>query len=165
MIKIGLISDTHSHFDDDMRNFLQPVDQIWHAGDIGNVELLDNLRKFKSVVAVYGNIDDATVRHCVPEIQVFMAEQVKVAMMHIGGYPGKYELKAMAVLQAERPKIFVCGHSHILKVMYDRNFDCIHMNPGASGKYGFQPKRTMLRFVIDGASVRDLEVWEKDRRI
>lgn len=164
MIRIGLISDTHSHFDDDMRNFLQPVDQIWHAGDIGNVGLLDDLQKFKPVVAVFGNIDDAVVRQCVPESQVFMAEQVKVVMMHIGGYPGKYEPKARSLIQAERPKIFVCGHSHILKVMYDKNYGCLHLNPGASGKYGFQPKRTMLRFVIDGADIKDLEVWEKDRR-
>ncbi len=164
MVRIGLLSDTHSHFDDDMRDFLQSVDQVWHAGDIGNVGLLDDLQKFKPVVAVYGNIDDAVVRRCVPETQVFMVEQVKVAMMHIGGYPGKYEPKAMALIKAERPKIFVCGHSHILKVMYDKNFDCLHLNPGASGKYGFQPKRTMLRFAIDGSDIKDLEVWEKDRR-
>lgn len=159
-----MISDTHSHFDDDMRNFLQPVDQIWHAGDIGNVGLLDDLQKFKPVVAVYGNIDDSVVRRCVPEVQVFTVEQVKVAMMHIGGYPGKYEPKAMALIKAESPKIFVCGHSHILKVMYDKNYDCLHLNPGASGKYGFQPKRTMLRFAIDGSGIKNLEVWEKDRR-
>lgn len=164
MVRIGLISDTHSHFDDDMRDFLQSVDQVWHAGDIGNVGLLDDLQRFKPVVAVYGNIDDSVVRRCVPEVQVFTVEQVKVAMMHIGGYPGKYEPKAMAVLQSERPKVFVCGHSHILKVMYYRSFDCLHMNPGASGKYGFQPKRTMLRFEIDGSNIQNLEVWEKDRR-
>lgn len=164
MVKVGLISDTHSFFGDDMRMFLEPVDQIWHAGDIGSAKLLSDMQAFKPTVAVYGNVDDNEMRCMVPEIQMFSVEQVKVVMMHIGGYPGKYEPKAKSLLLAEKPQLFVCGHSHILKVMYDRQLCCLHMNPGASGLYGFQPKRTMLRFDIDGKNIKNLEVWEKDRK-
>ena len=115
MTTIGLLSDTHSHFDSDMRAFLAPVQQIWHAGDMGSQELLADLRRFKPTVAVYGNIDDTTIRQQVPEVQIFTVEQVKVVMMHIGGYPGKYEPKAAKLLLTEKPQIFVSGHSHILK--------------------------------------------------
>ena len=163
MTKIGLISDTHSHFDEAMREFLEPVSQIWHAGDIGSPALLEDFQAFKPTTAVYGNIDGRDVRLMVPEVQVFQVEQVKIVMMHIGGYPGRYEPKARQLLTAERPQIFVCGHSHILKVMYDKQFSCLHMNPGAAGVYGFNPKRTMLRFDIDGAKITNLEVWEKDK--
>lgn len=163
MVKIGLISDTHSHFDDDMRAFLNPVGQIWHAGDIGNEAVLSSLQSFKPTIAVYGNADGRDVRILVPEVQVFEVERVKVLMMHMGGYPGKYEARARLLLQTERPNLFVCGHSHILKAMYDKQFDCLHLNPGACGLFGFQPKRTMMRFVIDGVNIRDLEIWETSR--
>ena len=163
MIKIGLLSDTHSHFDADMRAFLEPVDQLWHAGDIGSLSLLDELRLFKPMVAVYGNIDDSKIRLEVPEFQIFQVEQVKVVMTHIGGYPGHYQPGIKQLLAAESPQIFVSGHSHILKVMYDKQLQCLHMNPGASGLSGFNPKRTMLRFTIDGSNVKDLEVWEMHR--
>ena len=160
MTRIGLLSDTHSHFDDAMRKFLEPVDQIWRAGDIGNAQLLADLQKIKPTVAVFGNIDDSQMRQFVPEVQVFTVEQAKVVMTHIGGYPGRYEPKIKPLLLAEHPQIFVSGHSHILKVMYDKQLQCLHMNPGASGIYGFHTMRTMLRFTIDGINVKDLEVWE-----
>ncbi len=165
MIRIGLLSDTHSHFDDSMRDFLEPVDQIWHAGDIGNGTLFAQLRKLRPVVAVSGNIDDSQMRQLVPEIQIFNIEQEKVVMTHIGGYPGHYEPKIRQLLQTERPQIFVSGHSHILKVIYDKQLQCLHMNPGAAGTYGFHTVRTMLRFSIDGANIKDLEVWEMPKRM
>lgn len=164
MTTIGLLSDTHSHFDSDMRAFLAPVQQIWHAGDIGSQELLADLRRFKPTVAVYGNIDDTAIRQQVPEVQIFTVEQVKIVMMHIGGYPGKYEPKAAKLLLTEKPQIFVSGHSHILKVMYDKRMQCMHMNPGAAGLFGFNLVRTMLRFTIDGQNIKDLELWEKPKR-
>ena len=164
MTKIGLLSDTHSHFDCDMRTFLAPTDQIWHAGDIGNADLLADLQNFKPTVAVYGNIDGTDVRTLVPEFQVFTVEQVKVAMMHIGGYPGRYEAKARKLLSTEHPQIFVSGHSHILKAMYDKQLQCMHLNPGAAGLYGFNLVRTMLRFTIDGPNIKDLEVWEAPKK-
>lgn len=164
MTKIGLLSDTHAYFDSDMRKFLEPVDQIWHAGDIGSAQLLDDLRQFRPVTAVFGNIDDTNMRMMVPEFQVFTVEQAKVVMTHIGGYPGRYEPKARKMLLAERPQIFVSGHSHILKVMYDRQLQCLHLNPGAAGVYGFHTVRTMLRFTIDGANIKDLEVWQTPKR-
>ena len=136
MTTIGLLSDTHSHLDGDMRAFLEPVQQIWHAGDIGSDELLADLRRFKPTTAVYGNIDGTTIRQQIPEIQIFTVEQVKIVMMHIGGYPGKYAPKALKLLQTERPQIFVSGHSHILKVMYDKQFGCLHMNPQRFGGVG-----------------------------
>lgn len=163
MIKIGLISDTHSHFDERMKVFLDPVDQVWHAGDIGNIELLTDLQQFKPTTAVFGNIDSSDIRHIIPEVQIFEVEQVKIVMMHIGGYPGKYEPKAKKLLLTERPQIFVSGHSHILKVMYDKQLQCLHLNPGAAGIYGFHKKRTMLRFKIDGSNISDLEIWEKEK--
>ena len=164
MTTIGLLSDTHSHLDSDMRAFLAPVQQIWHAGDIGSQELLADLRRFKPTVAVYGNIDDTAIRQQVPEVQIFTVEQVKIVMMHIGGYPGKYEPKAAKLLLTEKPQIFVSGHSHILKVMYDKRMQCMHMNPGAAGLFGFNLVRTMLRFTIDGQNIKDLELWEKPKR-
>lgn len=164
MTKIGLLSDTHAYFDNDMRNFLEPVDQIWHAGDIGSAQLLDDLRQFRPVTAVFGNIDDTNMRMMVPEFQVFTVEQAKVVMTHIGGYPGRYEPKVRKMLLAERPQIFVSGHSHILKVMYDKQLQCLHLNPGAAGVYGFHTVRTMLRFTIDGANIKDLEVWQTPKR-
>lgn len=164
MTTIGLLSDTHSHLDSDMRAFLAPVHQIWHAGDIGSQELLADLRRFKPTVAVYGNIDDTAIRQQVPEVQIFTVEQVKIVMMHIGGYPGKYEPKAAKLLLSEKPQIFVSGHSHILKVMYDKQMQCMHMNPGAAGLFGFNLVRTMLRFTIDGKNIKDLELWEKPKR-
>lgn len=163
MVRIGLLSDTHSHFDERMRLFLEPVDQVWHAGDVGNAQLLAELQQFKPTVAVYGNIDGTDVRGSLPEIQLFQVEQVKVLMMHIGGYPGRYEPKARKLIDAEHPQVFVSGHSHILKVMYDNKLQCLHLNPGAAGVYGFHKKRTMLRFTIDGSNIRDLEIWEKDK--
>lgn len=163
MTKIGLLSDTHAHLDSTMRAFLEPCDQLWHAGDIGSLSLLDDLRNFKPTVAVFGNIDDNRVRLEVPEFQIFSVEQVKIVMTHIGGYPGRYEPKVRQLLETEKPQIFVSGHSHILKVMYDKQLQCLHLNPGASGLFGFNPKRTMLRFTIDGSNIKDLEVWEKGK--
>ncbi len=142
-----------------------PVDQIWHAGDVGNIQILNELQKLKPVVAVSGNIDGTDVRAVAPKVQLFRVEQVGVLMMHIGGYPGKYEAEARKLIETKHPKIFVSGHSHILRVMFDKRYNCLHLNPGAAGQYGFHKVRTMLRFTIDGINIRDLEVWEYKKHI
>lgn len=164
MTRIGLISDTHSCFDDDMRTFLANVDQVWHAGDIGSIETFMALKDFKPLVAVWGNIDNNVTRSEVVEYQLFTVEGVKVLMTHIGGYPNHYVAKFKGLIQTEKPQIFVSGHSHILRVMFDKQLNCLHMNPGAAGIFGFHNKRTMLRFVIDGSEIKDLEVWEKPKK-
>jgi len=146
-----------------MRTFLDPVDQVWHAGDIGNAQLLADLQNFKPTTAVFGNIDGTEIRNLIPEIQLFQAEKVKILMMHIGGYPGKYEPQARKLIMSEHPQIFISGHSHILKVIYDKQLQCLHLNPGAAGTFGFHKKRTMMRFTIDGNDIRNLEIWEKDK--
>lgn len=165
MKKIGLLSDTHGHLDDRMINFLTPVDEIWHAGDLGNLSVFDELNKIHPVKAVYGNIDDHIIRKVVPEVQKISIEAVKVLMVHIGGYPGRYEPKIRPLLKEWQPALFISGHSHILKVMYDKKQECLHINPGASGIQGFHKVRTMVRFTIDGANIKDLEVWEYPRRV
>lgn len=161
---IGLISDTHGLFDAPLKEFLSPVDVIWHSGDFGNIETVDAVRSFKPLVGVYGNCDDAQVRLDVPYTQVFTIEGMKVLMMHIGGYPGRYDYKASLLIEAHRPDIFVCGHSHILKVMNDKKRDMMVLNPGAAGAFGFHTIRTALRFKIDAGKMTDMEVWEFDKK-
>jgi uncharacterized protein len=163
MVRIGLLSDTHSYIDDSMLKFFESVDEIWHAGDIGNMEVLEKIRQVKNVRTVYGNIDNQTIRMEMPQYQVFTVEQVKVVMTHIGGYPGNYASGITKMILEHQPKLFVAGHSHILKVIYDKKYNCLHMNPGASGISGFHKVRTMLRFAISDDQIKDLEVWEKSR--
>lgn len=164
MKRIGLISDTHGTFDDVLQRFLADVDEIWHAGDFGNIETADAIAAFKPLRGVYGNIDGAVLRRVYPRWQQFECEQVKVVMTHIGGYPGRYYTGVADLLRTIRPKIFISGHSHILKVIYDKKLDLLHLNPGAAGLSGFHRVRTALRFVIDGERIEELEVGEWERR-
>jgi|SRR5690606_6542047 len=160
MKKILLLSDTHSHIDERILHYVTEADEVWHAGDIGKPEVSDKIKELKPLKAVYGNIDDAEIRKEFPRNQRFMCEKVDVLITHIGGYPGKYSPAIREELYANPPKLFICGHSHILKVMNDKKLDLLHMNPGAAGKYGFHKKRTMLRFKVDGENLSDLEVIE-----
>lgn len=164
MKKILLLSDTHSHVDSSILKYVEQCDQVWHAGDIGNIEVIDTIKKIKPIIAVFGNIDDAKLRIEFPRHQKFMCEDVSVWITHIGGYPRKYPAAIKAELASSKPKIFICGHSHILKVQYDKEFDLLHLNPGACGKSGFHFIRTMLRFTIDGATIKNLEIIELGKR-
>ena len=160
MIRIGILSDTHGSLDERVFEFFKDCDEVWHAGDIGSDDVLDQLENFKPLKAVYGNIDGQSIRTRVPSELFFQCEQVKVYLTHIGGYPNRYDKTAYQSLKTYRPKLFVCGHSHILKVMFDKKLNLLHINPGAEGKFGFHKKRTMVRLTIDGAEMKDLEVIE-----
>lgn len=160
MKKIGLLSDTHAYWDDRYREYFAECDEIWHAGDIGSPELAARLEEIKPLRAVYGNIDGQPLRVLYPRIARFTVEGVSVLTTHIGGYPGRYEPEIRAELQRDTPKLFVSGHSHITKVMYDKKLSCLHINPGAAGKSGFHKVRTLVRFVLDEGNVKDLEVIE-----
>ncbi len=164
MQKIGLISDTHGSLPEKLGGFLEHCDQIWHAGDIGSMDVAEKLRAMAPLIAVYGNIDGQGIRMIFPEHQLFMCEGVKVYMTHIGGYPGRYDPRAIAYIQKEQPKLFISGHSHILKVINDPKRKLLHMNPGAAGNYGFHNVLTALRFEIDGSNIREMEVFEAPRR-
>ena len=164
MTKILLLSDTHGHMDDRILDYARQADEVWHAGDIGSLQVTDALTELKLVRAVYGNIDGAQVRLEFPLDNRFDCEGVDVWITHIGGYPGRYQQRVREVMQENPPKLFICGHSHILKVQYDKKFDLLHMNPGACGKTGFHQVRTMLRFVIDGKEIKELEVVELGKR-
>jgi len=160
MKKIGLLSDTHNYWDDRFKAHFADCDEIWHAGDIGSLPLALKFESFKPFRAVYGNIDGADVRSAYPEFLRFTVENVDVLMTHIGGYPGKYIPKVREILQTDPPKLFICGHSHILKVVFDKKYNCLDINPGAAGIYGFHKVRTLLRFVLDDGNIRDLDVIE-----
>lgn len=160
MKKIGLLSDTHSYWDEKYEKYFAECDEIWHAGDIGSLDLALRLEKLKPLRAVYGNIDGSDIRKSYPECQRFTLDNVDVFMTHIGGYPGKYAPDIRSILQANPPKLFISGHSHILKVMYDDKLNCLHINPGAAGKYGFHKVRTLVRFNLDKGNISDLEVIE-----
>lgn len=164
MRRILLLSDTHSHFDEKLPKYIQTADEVWHAGDIGLIEVCKKIEALRPLRAVHGNIDALDVRAAYPETQLFMCEQVKVFITHIGGYPGKYSPPARAIIAHEKPKLFICGHSHILKVMYDKQNDLLHLNPGAAGVHGFHQKKTMLRFTIDGSDIKDMEIIELGKR-
>ncbi len=164
MKKIGLISDTHSFIDQKLMDFLSHCDEIWHAGDIGNIQTADKLAEIAPLTAVYGNIDGADVRAVYPEYQYFSCEKVAVLMTHIGGYPKRYDPRAKYKIIQHRPKLFIAGHSHILKVIYDKNFELLHMNPGAAGKFGTHAKQTALRFAVNQHDITDLEVWEMPKQ-
>lgn len=163
MKRIGILSDTHGSVSAEVQDFLQACDELWHAGDVGNEAALDAWMRFKPLTAVYGNIDDWRVRGRLPECAVFQCEACKVMMTHIGGYPGHYAPGVVARLQAEKPDVFVAGHSHILKVMRDERFGLMYFNPGATGDSGFHRFKTALRLKIDGKRLYDLEVFEMPR--
>ena len=160
MTKILLLSDTHSYIDDAILKHVAKADEVWHAGDIGNLEVTDTIKKLKPLRAVYGNIDNAEARSEFPLDLRFMCEGVAVWITHIGGYPGRYNSRIRDAIRAHPPRLFICGHSHILKVMNDKKLKLLHMNPGAIGKHGFHKARTMLRFEIDGKEIKNLEVIE-----
>lgn len=163
MKKICVLSDTHSFFDDRIKNHLKGCDEIWHAGDIGDESLLDEMKKIAQVRAVFGNIDNHKVRIEVPEVLQFEVEGMKVVMMHIAGYPGKYNSKSLGLIRANKPDIFVCGHSHILKIIYDRQNGHLHINPGAAGKSGFHRVATIVRFNLEDKKITNMEVVEMKR--
>ena len=161
---VGLISDTHGVFDPQFREFLSPVDVLWHAGDFGaGEEFARSIADFKPLVAVYGNCDGQDIRLLHPHHQFFECGGMSVLMVHIGGYPGHYDLRARALIESYRPQIFVCGHSHILRVINDTHYDMLTLNPGACGHQGWQVERTALRFHIDDGKIHDMEVFRLPR--
>lgn len=160
---IGLLSDTHGSFDDKLMRFFDPVDQIWHAGDFGNIQTSDLIASFKPLTGVYGNCDAYDVRSVHPLIQLMEIEEKKILMMHIGGYPGRYEYKASQLITAHKPDIFICGHSHILKIMNDNKYNMLTINPGSAGFEGIHKVRTALRFRIENGNISDMEVGEFNR--
>ena len=164
MKKILLLSDTHGHLDKKIIDYISQADQVWHAGDIGNPMVLDNLTALKPLRAVYGNIDGHEIRLQAPEVLDFNCEGVSVLMLHIAGYPGRYNPQARALITKHKPKLLICGHSHILKVMQDKKNNHLHMNPGAAGISGFHKVRTMLRFEIDKGKIQNLEAIELGAR-
>jgi len=164
MKRIGLLSDTHGYLDDRILNFLGECDEIWHAGDIGNTDTAQKLSSLKPFRAVAGNIDGTDLRMDYPEMLRFECEKVAVLMFHIGGYPGHYAPDVRKEIISSTPKLFISGHSHILKVIYDRKYQLLHINPGAAGVQGFHQIRTLVRFSIDKAEIKDLEVIELGQR-
>ena len=164
MTRIGLLSDTHGYLHPRVFEFFKDCDEIWHAGDIGTIEVADQLAAFKPLKAVHGNIDGGKLRIIFNETMLFDTEQVRIAMIHIGGYPGRYTPKAKKLIKNYKPALFISGHSHILKVIPDPKNNLLHINPGAAGKSGFHKFITLIRFVIDGSEIKDLEVLEINRR-
>lgn len=164
MTKILLLSDTHSHMDSRILEYAKQADEIWHCGDFGSMEVIEELEKINSVKGVYGNIDNDKIRKCFSEVSRFKCEGVEVLMIHIGGYPGKYSPLARKEILEKQPKLFISGHSHILKAMYDEKNQLLHLNPGACGKQGWHKTRTMMRFEIDGTEIKNLEIIELGSR-
>jgi uncharacterized protein len=163
MTRIGLLSDTHSDLNPKAFPFFSSCDELWHAGDIGSVSVIRDLEKFRPLKAVYGNIDGREIRGLCSSELTFHVENVKVLMTHIGGYPGHYDTRVRKRIEEESPNLFVCGHSHILKVIYDKKYSMLVINPGAAGNSGFHQSVTMVRFVIERANIRDLEVLDIPR--
>ncbi|MGH2552371.1 MAG: metallophosphoesterase family protein [Chitinophagaceae bacterium] len=168
MIRIGLISDTHGFLDEKIFDYFKDCDEIWHAGDFGegiiNISSFEKLRMEKKIRGVYGNIDDQRIRNEFPEQLFFICEEVKVLMRHVGGSPPNYNPETRNELAIHQPQLFICGHSHILKVMYDEKINCLYMNPGAAGRHGWHKMRTIIRFVIDGKEIKNCEVIELGKR-
>lgn len=160
MKRIGLLSDTHGYWDERYLKYFEECDEIWHAGDIGSKEVMDRLMAFKPFRGVYGNIDGQDIRKILPEINRFRLEGTDILIKHIGGYPGKYDSQIKKILNISAPTLFISGHSHILKVKYDKEYGMLHINPGAAGKYGFHTVRTIVRFSIEQGNFSDLEVIE-----
>ena len=164
MKKILLLSDTHSYIDDQILKFVKQADEVWHAGDVGDLKVTDTIKKHKPLRAVYGNIDDKDARIEFPLDNKFELEGVNVWITHIGGYPGKYNQRVREDLKIEKPTLFICGHSHILKVQFDKKLNILHLNPGAAGNHGFHKVRTMLRFELTNGKIENMEVVELAHR-
>ncbi len=164
MTKIGLLSDTHGFIDKRILDFFKEVDEIWHAGDFGTVEVFDQLSTFKTLRCVYGNIDGYDIRIRTSEILSFSCEEVKVIMTHIGKQYGQYTKKLLPTIIKEKPQLVVCGHSHILQIKYDKSMQFLFVNPGAAGNYGIHKVKTACRFVIDGKQIKDMEILELPRK-
>ena len=164
MLRIGLLSDTHHFLDSAILSHFESCDEIWHAGDFGTDALARQLADFRPLRGVYGNIDGQDIRSVYPERLRWQSEGVRVLMTHIGGYPPRYNPAILPELRADPPQLFICGHSHILKIMYDEKLKCLHMNPGAAGRQGWHTVRTVIRFVIDGKEMRHCEVIELGKR-
>ena len=160
MTRIGLLSDTHAYWDDKYLKYFENCDEIWHAGDIGSLEIAQKLAAFRPFRAVYGNIDGQEIRKHYPQINRFTIDGTEVLIKHIGGYPGNYDSSIRGSLFVNPPKLFISGHSHILKVKYDKTLGLLHINPGAAGNYGFHTVRTLVRFDIDNKEFKNLEVIE-----
>jgi uncharacterized protein len=165
MTKILLLSDTHNYIDDKILKYINQADEVWHAGDIGDLKVTDTIKALKPLRAVYGNIDDDKARLEFPLNNRFLSELVDVWITHIGGYPDKYNQTIREEIQKNPPKLFICGHSHILRVQFDKKLNLLHMNPGAAGISGFHQVRTMLRFEIDGDKIQNLEIIELGKRV
>lgn len=164
-MKIGLLSDTHSYLDENVFKYFEEVDEIWHAGDIGNIDVADQLEAFKPFRAVYGNIDGDKLRIRYPEDQIFTMEGVSVWMTHIGGYPPRYSSRVKTAIVKYNPKLFICGHSHILKIMPDpKRPGSICINPGAAGRHGFHQEKTIVRFELKNQRIENLEVVKLGKR-
>ncbi len=164
MTKVGLISDTHGFLDSAVFRYFAECDEIWHAGDIGEASVIDQLSAFKPTKAIFGNIDGTAIRSFIPEHLVFECDGLKVVMTHIGGYPGRYSTVARQLIYQNKPKLFICGHSHILKVMFDAQNQLLHINPGAAGNHGWHTVKTLVRFAINEGNIQDLEVIELGTR-
>ncbi len=164
MTRIGLISDTHGYLDEAVFEYFKDCDEVWHAGDFGNRELVEKLQAFKPLKGVYGNIDGHKIRAEFPEQLRWYCEGVEVLMIHIGGYPGRYAPSIKKYIQENPPKLFITGHSHILKVMNDEKLKCLHINPGAAGNHGWHKVRTIVRLTIDGERMSNCEVIELGKR-
>ncbi|MBC7886094.1 MAG: metallophosphoesterase family protein [Saprospiraceae bacterium] len=160
MKRIALISDNHSYYGEDVTEHLKDADEIWHSGDIGDLSSITKYREMADFKAVYGNIDDMSVKELYPLNLIFICGGLKVFMTHIGGYPGKYSQRVIDIIRLEKPNIFICGHSHICKVMPDKINNLLHMNPGAYGHYGFHKIRTILKFEISDGKVHHLRAVE-----
>ena len=163
-MKILLLSDSHSYMDDRILDYAKNADEIWHCGDFGNIEVIEKLEKIKPLRGVYGNIDGTEIRKIFPEVMRFKCEDVEVLMIHIGGYPGRYSPLAKKEISDKAPKLFISGHSHILKAMYDQKNSLLHLNPGAMGKVGWHQMRTMMRFEINGDQIENLELIELGKK-
>lgn len=164
MMKILLLSDTHGFIDKQIMKYVKLADEVWHVGDIGNFEVIDTIQKIKPLRAVYGNIDNKEIRAEFPLDAKFKVENIRVWMTHIGGYPNRYDKRVRDQIKQNPPKLFISGHSHILKVIYDKKLNLLHMNPGAAGKHGFHNVRTMLRFEINKSEIQNLEIIELEKR-
>lgn len=164
MKKILLLSDTHSYMDERILDYAKQADEIWHCGDFGNLEVIEALEKIKPLRGVYGNIDGTEIRKIFPEVLRFTCEEVVVLMIHIGGYPGKYTPLAKKEIEKQTPKLFISGHSHILKAMFDQKNNLLHLNPGAVGKVGWHQMRTMMRFEIHKDKIENLEIIELGKK-
>lgn len=160
MTRIGLLSDTHGLLDERVFRHFATCDEVWHAGDWGSMDVVRRLQAFKPVRGVWGNIDGQDIRQLFPRHNRFRCEEVDVWMTHIGGYPGRYDRSVMPDIFRQPPRLFISGHSHILKVKYDRSLGLLHINPGAAGRYGFHLVQTLVRFEIDGSNIQNLEVIE-----